>query len=382
MVELRIFDPPVADSPQFVARGRATAATDITLVERLYTPGYFTASIPAQARHADQLREGRLLLADGAFWGIVDAVSAKADASGDVLTVTGRQLKGLTQDRVTIPPGTTAVTGAQGYDTVNGSTETCVKHFVDGNLGPGAAAARQVFGLELAGDRGRGVADDKYMSRHQPLADVLSALGEASGLGYDIVPDLARHKLVFDVVEGEDHTGGQSERVRVVFSLARKTALSQEYQHSGADAKNLFYTTMDGSEFADETLTVTYTRDGEAEPVGIRRKETHLALSADTPTAGDEYNELRRLAMIQAEELRPAESFTCEIPAAGRYLYRRDYGLGDRVTVQNLTWGVSMDARLTEMQSRYSAQGVSLTATFGKAPLNIFGRIERQIKGA
>lgn len=377
-VEIRIFDPPESTIPTFRTAGRATAATSVTLVERLYTPGYFTVTIPWEARHAEQLKIGRLALIDGVFWGVIDDLSLSVESAGQLLTVSGRQLKGLTSDRITIPPGFTAVTGAQGYDAQTGTTEEIMKHFVSANLGPEAPANRAVYGLELAPDLGRGVAGDKYMSRHEVLSDVLAALGEAAELGYDIVPDLSRHKLVFDVVEGLDHTAGQSGRKRVIFEIERRTVLSQAYQRNTSDSRNLFYTTMAGSEFADETLTVTYIRDGEEEPAGIHRREKHLDISADTPVAGDEYNELKRLALIEAEGFKAAESFTCEI-AEGPYVYRQDYGVGDLVTVQNKAWGVTMDARLTEMQTGYSSSGVKHTATFGTAPLNVFGRLKRQI---
>lgn len=378
-VEVRIFDPPEAGTPTFRSAGRATAATSVSTVERHWSPGSFSVEIPTEARHADKLSIGRLVLIDGSFWGVIDDVSMGADTSGDMLTVSGRQLKGLTMDRITIPPAFTSVTGAQGYDPASGSTEAVMKHFVDANLGPGAQAGRAVYGLELAPDLGRGVADDRYLSRHEVLADVLAALGECAGLGYDIVPDLQRHKFVFDVVEGADHSAAQSDRKRVVFDLRRKTAQSQSYAKHTTDSRNLFYATMAGSEFADETLTVTYTREGEETPTGIRRREKHLSISADTPTAGEEYDELMRLALIEMEGFKAAESFACEI-IEGPYRYGVDYRVGDLVSVQNQAWGVVMHARLTEMKTDWTSGGVKRSAVFGTAPLNVFGRLKRQVR--
>lgn len=385
--EIRIYDPLEEGTPTFRGMGLLTAASAVTLVERLYRPGYFTMELPWEARHGDKLTVGRLVRVRGAgwekqsapFWGIVDSLSLSVTAAGAVLTVSGRQLKGLAQDRITIPPDFTGVTGAQGYDPASGSTEHCMKHFVQANMKNPAQPGRVLYGLEIAPDQGRGLAQDKYMSRHEVLSDVLAALGEAAELGWDIVPDLDRHRLIFDVIPGEDHTAGQSQRKRVILDVRRKTALAQHYQYSMEDGRNLFYTTLSGSEFADEALTVTYLREGEAEPTGIHRREAHLEINVNTPTAGEEYNELKRLALIEAEKYRPAESFTVEL-GPGPYVYREDFSLGDRVTVRNQEWGVTMDARLTEMETRYSVEGISLTATFGTAPLNVFGRLRRQIK--
>lgn len=378
-MDIRIFDPPEAGAPTFRSTGRATGACAVTLVERLYEPGRFDVEIPYRARHAEQLEIGRLVLIGGAFWGVIDDLELSAGSGGERLNVSGRQLKGLALDRITIPPDFTTVSGAQGYDAVTGTTEAVMKHFVSANLAQPQQAGRGVFGLEIAPDLGRGRAQDRYMSRHEVLADVLKALGEAAGLGYDIVPDLERQRFVFDVVEGADHTAGQSARGRVVFELSRKTALSLRYRHSAADSRNVFYTTMAGAQFADEALTIAYLREGENEPSGLLRREKHLEVSANTPQAGSEYEELRRLALLEAEEFKSARSFTCEL-AQGPYAYRRDFRVGDLVTVRNREWGVSMDARLTAMESRYDAGGAAYSATFGDAPLNVVGRLQRQIR--
>lgn len=378
-MDVRIYDPPEAGSPTFQNVGRVTACTRQVLVDRWTEPGYFTLEVPREARHAEELQDGRLISV-GKFWGILDGDSFSWDSGGDILTVKGRQLKGLTGDRITIPPAFNAVMGAQGYDTAAGSTEACMKHYVNVNMGPGAAPDRRVFGMVILADEGRGLANDKYISRHDGLDKVLSALGAAGALGYDIIPDLTQHTLVFDVNAGEDHTAGQSQRKRVIFDIERKTAISQQYDHSNEDARNLFYATMAGSEFADEALTATYTREGEAIPVGIRRREQHLSVSVSTPVAGSEYDELRRQVLAEAEKYRPSESFTCRV-AAGPYVYGEDYRVGDLVTVRNRAWGVQMDTHLTEMRTEWSDSGLSLTATFGTAPLNVFGRLQRQIQG-
>lgn len=381
-VIIRVFEPPLsAASPKFVNAGMVTEATEIDIMERLYTPGYFSITVPAGARHADRLKAGRLVLIDGSFWGIIDDEGSPWTGDGCYITISGRQLKGITKDRITLPPETSGVVGTQGYDTATGDTESVMKHFVAANLGADASPARQVYGLEIAAQRGRGLQDDKYISRHDNLADVLAALGEAAGLGYDVTPDLENSKLIFDVVAGLDHRGSQSDRMRVIFDVARKTALSQSYTRSAADARNVFYATLGGAEFEDEALTAKYILDDADEPAGLLRREKHLAVSVDTPVAGDEYNEMKRLALIQAEDYRVAESFLCEIPLGGRYEYRRDFNLGDIVTVRNGQIGVTMDTRITEMETQWSSAGKVLTATFGKAPINVFGQLKRQMKG-
>lgn len=378
-IEIRIFAPLTAEHTEFERLGITSAATGITTLSKLAAPGEFSVTVPMDARYASALRRGRLLLIDRIFWGIVDDVRLNWDERGATMTASGRDLKGLAMDRITLPPASSSEPGTQGYDVYRGTTEALMKHYVDVNMVRTVQPLRSYPGLLVALDQGRGVAEDKYMSRHDQVSAVLQALGEAAGLGYDIVPDLEHGAYVFDVVRGTDRSGAQSDRPRVVFDISRRTARSQTYTDAGRDARNVFYATRSGAEFADEALTMLYVRADEAEQGGIYRREQHLSLSADTPEAGKEYEELRRVALIEAENYRPAESFDCVIQD-GRYEYGRDYFLGDTVTAQNRDYGIVMHPMLTAMATEYGENGITRTATFGKAALNVFGRLRRQIK--
>lgn len=371
-----MFRPVEAGRGAFESVGLTYGAAGITTSEKLACPGSFSITLPCGARYADSLERGQLVRIDRRFWGIVDQLVYRWDDAGAEVEASGRQLKGLTMDRITLPPQAPALTGAQGYDAYNGTTEAVMKHYVAVNMVQAPHTARNYPGLLIAPDLGRGMRDDRYLSRHDRLDSVLQALAEAAGLGYDIVPDLAHGTYVFDVMEGVDRSGVQSERPRVVFDIARRTARGQAYTASQGEERNVFYATRSGAEFADEALTMMYVREGESEQGGLRRRERHLSLAADTPTAGEEYAELRRLALIEAGDYRMTESFTCAV-LDGRMAYGRDYFLGDTVTVQSRAWGVTAHPMLTAMDTEYGGDGISRTATFGKAPLNVFGRLKR-----
>lgn len=379
-MEIRIYEPVTAASPNFVRVGITRVAVSSTLTQHLWSPGDFTLTIPFEARYAAEMTEDRLLLIDRAFAGIIDAITLETTEQGQMLTVSGRDLKGIVAQRITIPPQASGVQGAQGYDAAAGTTETIIKHYIDTNMvTTPLQPARAVPGLVIALDQGRGIADDKYITRHDPLDGVLQDLCQASGLGYDIKPDFETSQYVFDVIQGVDRSGIQSDRPRIVFDVSRKTAQSQTYSRSTRDARNVFYATVSGSEFADEALTLAYVRDGETEQAGLQRREQHLDISADTPAVGSEYDELKRYALIEAENYLPAESFECVI-MDNRWRYGIDYTLGDIVTVQNAAWGITMHTQLISMVTEHSESGITHTATFGKAPLTVFGRLRRQIR--
>lgn len=380
-VEVRIFSPPGRRRPEFIQKVITQKTGDIRLVERLYQPGNFELNMPLAHRAVDRIEIGDFVRIDGYFWGVIEDVQELESVGERRLILSGSDLKGLTLRRGTIPPDTpdSELVGTQGYDVVKGTTEHCIKHYVEANMiGDGK---RGIPGLVIAPDQSRGVAEDKYMSRHDNLGEVvLKELAEAAGLGYDIVPDLMAGTMIFDVIEGTDRSGEQQDRPPVIFEPPRKSATASDYKHGTRDSKNVLYVTKSGAQYADEALTMAYYREDEAdEAVGLDRREVFLTISADTPEPGEEYNELERLALIRAEDYRPTESFSCDI-SESRYFYREHYWLGDKVTARNSSRTVTMHAPIIEVQTDYSMSGIKRKATFGTAPLNVFGRIRRQIQ--
>jgi len=381
-MEIRLYKPPGHGDLRFVPVAVTNAAHRLTVSERFFAPGSFEVFISSGAAAADKFEKYLFALIDRSFWGVILSISRSADSGGDVLAASGLCLKGLMSSRVTAPPGFTyeQVGGVAGFDVADGSTETCMKHFVASNFFQASAPTRGIPGLEIAPDKNRGKPDDRYMTRFEPLSGVLEELGRGAGIGYSVAPDLADGKLVFDCIEGVDRSAGQSENHRVIFEIERKNVAAMSYQDSDMNMRNLFYASLSGSQFADDTYTATVTRgDGEL-PNGIHRWEQHLDISASHPVPGKELDELRRLAAARAESYAPVSSFDAEILDT-TLKYGVDYRLGDIVTVRHRGWGLAMNTRLTEMETVAADGGVALSATFGDAPLNFISRLRRQIKG-
>ena len=95
MPEIRIYDPPTVEAPTFRPLGLVLAATDVTLIERHWSPGSFTLSVPLGARHEDRLTGGRLLLVDGTFWGIIDGFTLEASSSAMYARLPAASSRGL-----------------------------------------------------------------------------------------------------------------------------------------------------------------------------------------------------------------------------------------------------------------------------------------------
>ena len=382
-MEIRVYRPPVIGDVAFVPLGITNDATSIAYTERFFTYGTFEITIPTDAHGVASFEKYLFVLIDRQFWGLILSLERTIDAKGDTLTVAGLCLKGLTASRTTMPanfnPGQGG--GVAGFDIVNGSTETCMKHFVESNFFNISAPARFVPGFTIAPDLGRGRLDELYMTRFDVLSTVLEELGNTAGIGYAITPELNLGTLTFDCAEGVNRAATQSDNPRMIFSVERRNTESMNYQDNDLNMRNFFYATVSGRNIEDDIYVATVTRNTESPiPSGLRRWEQFLDISAPEPEPGSELEELTQLAVVRAQSYVTAE-FLSAVVLDHPKKYGVDYALGDIVTVQNRAWGVSMDTRVTAMTLNASAGSVTRTVTFGDAPVNPIARLRRQIRG-
>lgn len=375
--EIRVYEY-VGERNPFIRRGTIYRYESVRIIENFYSAGSFELRIPWEYPYAKELQKGRFVEIGRRFAGRITGTTLEANQNGDMLTVIGTDTLGLLSARVTVPAALDAPSALAGYDGVSGSSETVIKHFLRNNTTEPASVVRKIPGLIILPDRERGSPDDKYLSRFENLAEVVSKVAADAELGIVCYPDWESGQFYFDVKEGSDCTVNQGDLPPVVVSTARRTAMSMQFAESDAGLKNAFYTSKSGEQYADETLTLTYYRD-ENIPSGLDRRETHLSISAEHPIAGEEYNELQRLATLAMKDHAEQMSFTAQINQA-RVIYNRDFCLGDMVTVQHLGWGVTMDIRVVGMTTEFTGGTDTYTAQFGTQKQTFINIIKKAIK--
>lgn len=62
------------------------------------------------------------------------------------------------------------------------------------------------------------------------------------------------------------------------------------------------------------------------------------------------------------------------------FQYKRDYDLGDVVTVRNDDWGITMNARITVIRESYSSSGRAIEVTFNESQPTFTQVVKRAIK--
>lgn len=380
MAMIYVYAPFRTDGETFTTNQlKASAmAFDVSYVEHYCKVGELAFSVPVTDKICEHLLLGNLVAIDGEYWGII----RELDQAGDRVTVYGEDLKGLLAQRITLYPAQPEDSGLQGYDAIKDvTTEALVKYFVAGNAVTPADERRKIIGLAIAPDQGRGVENDAYMTRFEVLSDLLTKNLELREMGWTVTADLAQNQYVFDVVVGVDRTGAQYDNPRVVFDVDLRNVLSIEYIHSAKSERNIFYASLSGARRDAETLTCMYPRDEDDVASGIDRREQHLNVSMTVEAEENLYLEMRDYALKDAEQYIATQSIT--VQDAGRYVYGKDYALGDIVTVQahgGIAGELAGDARIVTVSTTWLASGgVQRELTLGDARFTVLDVLNRKI---
>lgn len=131
---------------------------------------------------------------------------------GKHITFKGSDMKILFKWRITLFPQEEIEAGTYGYDAVQGTTGDVIGHYIDYNCISSDDENRNIYGLKLRNMDG-GLPEDTYMSRLQPLNEVVEALCKNADIGCDIYMTEDNDNYTFDLVPGTDRSNKQSANV-------------------------------------------------------------------------------------------------------------------------------------------------------------------------
>lgn len=142
--------------------------------------------------------------------------TAADDGEIGTITITGGDDLAIVAGELAYPDPTktaSAQTGAAANDVRSGAAETVIKGYVGANVGVDRASARgdadapDVRLVTVAEDLARGDTV-QFTARFQALTDIARTISQAgSGLGFEVVQDIATGNLVFDCYAPRDLSG-------------------------------------------------------------------------------------------------------------------------------------------------------------------------------
>lgn len=350
----------------------------LLFTRRWHEVGEFELRINRHKKHTELLQRGNLIMlgASRNKVGIIRHREIALDENGkktENWLVKGIALKGVMAQRLVVPPA------SDSHDRANGSAETVMKHYVNNHVVNPVDVKRKIDMVALASDQQRG-SSISWESRFKNLAEELIEISKASGLGWDVILDIQQKKWIFDVFEGRNLTVNQTENPPVIFSPQFESLKQLSFVESDYNYRNFGYIAGQG-EGADRRVVEV----GDAE--GISRIETFIDSRdiSEQDESGQALTEEQIITKLQERGQQKLSEFAEEFFLEGQVLtnspfkYEIDYDLGDIVTIQNREWGITRDARITEIKEIYEPGGFQIEATFGESRPTLVKKLKQEL---
>lgn len=282
-------------------------------------------------------------------------------------------LKSWIAQRITYPSPHTA------YDNKSGNAETVMRHYVENNVVNPADINRAMPNIVLADNLNRGPSIS-WQSRYKNLAEELEKIGLYSGLGWNVEIDTANQQYVFKVLEGRDLTVNQSDLPPAIFSPEFNTLGQLSYTESDLNYRNFAIVGGQGEGIERRIVTV-------GDSSGFNRYELFVD-ARDIEEVDENENpiplpvieqNLRERGLQKLKEHEQEVYLEGQVLRKSRLTYETDYDLGDIVTLQNKDWGITMDARITEVKEIYEPSGFDLEVTFNNSRPTLISKIKQEI---
>lgn len=342
--------------------------------------GYTTFELWASItdNNAELLKQGNVIWTGGENAAVIEIIKAVINKEGEEeFDVKGRTLEKYLTDRI-----------VWGVYSSKGFTSTIMYDLVDKNCINPSDTNRKIRWLENSVDTKVGKEISQYQKTGGEIYDALVSLAADGDIGFSIIFDPRRKKLIFEVRAGVDRTyGNEDGNDPVVFSADLEDILSSSYYSNDQDKKTMVMVQGEDKGAARKTVLV-----GEIEGKGFNRRELYVdARDLQSELYGDdgstttltEEQYLSTLAQRGDEKLAEhvvTETFETQIRQFGdvQYEFGKDYVKGDKVTVIDERLGISVSARITEVEEDFDDE-YALVLTFGYSYPTMLTKVKRMI---
>lgn len=288
-------------------------------------------------------------------------------------------LKSWMGQRITYPPSHTS------NDNKQAVAETVMRHYVTNNVINPVDGNRRMEDIILDTNQLRGE-NVSWQSRYKNLAEEQSEISLLCGLGWNVDIDKDQMKFVFKVLEGRDLTAGQSVLPPAIFSPEFNTLGQLSYTESELNFKNYAVVAGQGEGVDRRIIEVGQSSGHDRYELFVDARDVSEETDIEDtdpiprPVAEIEADLINRgnqkLAEYEQEIYLEGQALT-----KSRLTYEKDYELGDVVTLQNREWGVTLDARITEVKEIYEWGGQKVELTFGNNRPTLISKIKQELSG-
>ena len=320
--------------------------TSLVWTRKFFEPGTFEVYLPITPTNIDLCKLGNIITYRGANdGGVIEDVIMRANNAEKIIIIAGRFLASYMDRRLVRP-------------TLNfsGKVEVAMRRMLTEAV---------PIPLVQLGALNNFTETVIFQASYKNLLDIQTKLSQGFNIGYRFRPDFTEKKIYFETYKGVDRSREQSQRAFVEFSNKFNNLNSLENRKNDELLKTVAYVGGEG-----EGAARVYVIVGDNTTTGLERRE--LFVDAKDLTSNDltqsEYRETlitRGKEKMKEHEL--INSYECSTIPTGNYNYRKDYDLGDIVTIRHTDWGFIESKRITEISEIYENGGMSVEPTFGTA---------------
>lgn len=203
----------------------------------------------------------------------------------------------------------------------------------------------------------------EFQATYRNLLTMEEKLSKGANIGFRFRPDFTEKKIYFETYKGLDKSRSQRDRAFVEFSDMFDNLNSVENRQNDQLLKNVGYVGGEG-----EGSARTYIIVGDDSLTGLERREVYIDakdISSDDITQAEYLAALRTRGLEKMEEHVFSNSYECATIPSGNFKYKKDYDLGDIVTIKKSDWGLNTAQRITEIQEVYEHGSATIVPTFG-----------------
>ncbi|WP_434292004.1 siphovirus ReqiPepy6 Gp37-like family protein [Clostridium botulinum] len=289
------------------------------------------------------------------------------------------------------------------WDRVNfsGKTEDLMRELVYYNTINPTNLYRKIPNLILGDLKGFNE-DIKYTNSFGNIIEQLENISNTNNLGYRNLLDIKNRLIKFDVYKGVDRTINNGTTSPCIFSRDFENILEQEYMDSLNNYRN---TTLIAGAGEGKDRKITSIENGKGldryelyvDARDITDKEEKKKMIADYDEEGNVTGEHEETEEVEIpwerykplllqrgkeklSECEEIKTFDSKINTNGNNVYKKDFDLGDRVTIVDKKWGIKIDTRITEIEEVYEEKGLEVNVVFGNNIPTIIDKIKQVVR--
>lgn len=320
---------------------------------RYYDVGDFEIYVKASAKTLALLQHDNYVVRfDSDMVGIIEHVKIETDPEkGDYIIVTGRDAKSLLDRRI-----------IWSMTTLTGTVEEGIRKLIEENLINPVMEARKMESVVLGASHGfTETMEAQYTGDN--LLEVVKTLCVQNEYGFKVMLNNNRN-FEFQLYKGVDRSYNQSKRPYVVFSPAFENIVTSNYECDKSTLKNACNVAGEGEGINRKTCGVGSSSGFNRREIFVDARDITSTGEDDTVMTTEEYNSLLiARGNENLAENRETITFEGEVESIRQYVYKRDYDLGDIVTVQN-NYGITSYPRIIEIIESHDQNGAKIIPAF------------------